>query len=116
MKPITKNSRGVTITLSAEPSDLPVAGNASAVDAETDANVERMIIKELEDGNIWAWCDVTVTVTYKDTLRASFTLSGCSYKSEKDFRHDNGYFGDLVDQCIAEINKSIAKLSDEGGK
>lgn len=113
MKPITQNSPGVTITLEARPCDLPLEGNASAIDPETDAEIIRMIREELDAGNVWAWCEVYVTVRYRDVLSHTAALGGCSYKSEKDFRHDNGYFGDLVAECIDAINAQLVKLSDD---
>ena len=43
------------------PEDLPITGNASAIDEVTDALVEAHIRDQLARGNEWAWCVVRVT-------------------------------------------------------
>lgn len=107
---LTRNSRGIEITVSAEPDDTPIEGNASAIDAETDAETEAEIKRQLDLGNIWAWAYVRVRVTYRGVLSADAGIGSCSYKSEKDFRNDNGYYLQLVDECIDELNKRLVVI------
>lgn len=108
---LTKDSEGIAITVEASASDLPIEGNAMASgDDAADKRVERWIKKQLDAGNIWAWCEVHVRVTYRGVLSADAYLGGCSYKSEADFRHDNGYFGDLVGECLDVINQNLVIL------
>lgn len=107
---LTKDSKGISITVTANPCDIPIEGNASAIDEFTDRAIVESIREKLADGNMWAWCEVTVKVTYRDTLSASAYLGGCSYDSERDFRHDNGYFGEMVQECINRLNKDLGIL------
>jgi hypothetical protein len=82
------------------PEDVPLRGNCSAIDPETDAETERMIIEQLEAGNEWAWCTVKVTARIEGIdLEGTDYLGCCSYKSESDFMAC-GYFADM---------KSVAK-------
>lgn len=106
-KPLTRDSQGIAIMVEATPCDEPIEGNASAIDDVTDKRIAAEIRAELEGGNMWAWCEVHVRVTYRGILSADAYLGGCSYKSERDFRHDNGYFGDLVQECLDSINRNL---------
>lgn len=122
-KPITRNSRGVAITVQAFPSDIPMEGNASAIDDVTDARIIAELQAKLDDGNMWAWCDVRVRVTYRGQIERDAYLGGCSYDSESDFRNDagKGYFSDLVDEAIGQINAALVVLcgpetSEKGAK
>ena len=90
-------------------SDVDYKGNCSAVDEETDKATENWIEHELENGNIWAWCHVSVTVRYKDLLEYTEYLGGCSYTDKEDFIKNSGYYDDMVNTCIAEIKQYINK-------
>jgi hypothetical protein len=94
----------------AEPSDIPIEGNASAIDEETDAKIAAQIKRQLAKGNAWAWCDVRVRVTYRNTIERDAILGGCSYKDERSFRRDNGTFRDMVGDCLDQINKALVVL------
>ena len=113
-KQLTRNSKDLAIEVSAEPEDLPIDGNASAIDEETDKEIARDIREQLDSGNAWAWCMAHVRVTYRGVLSSDSYLGGCSYASEKDFRNDNGYYGQMVDECIAELNKRLVLLCGPG--
>lgn len=67
-------------------------------------------IKEIErqynNGNEYAWFCAHVTVKYKG-LEADDYLGCCSYKSERDFKENSGYYDDMVRGCIDEINRTI---------
>lgn len=105
MKPLTKDSPGIVIELRRE--DMDESYEAQFDDAETVA----WIRAELASGNEWAWSVANVRVSYHDVLVASDWLGGCSYESEADFRA-GGYFTDMVDSCIADINAKRAKVCD----
>lgn len=94
------------IELTCEPELESIEGNCSAIDPEIDRETEEWIRSELESGNEWAWCTVTVTVRWEDH-EASDSLGCCSYKSEKDFQKNSGYYADMIAECIAEIRKQL---------
>ena len=61
LKPLTRDE--VTIRLIAEPEFLPVEGNASATDDDAlDREIAQRILHRLDQGDVWAWAMVTVTV------------------------------------------------------
>lgn len=115
-KTVTRESKGIRIELSCEPEDMRIEGNASAIDPVTDAETVASIKAQLAAGNEWAWCTAHVRVTYKGIISADDYLGGCSYGSEADFRDtesDGGYFDNMVDTCLAEINAKLAQLCAE---
>jgi len=84
-----------TFSLSVEESDIPVRGNAlSSGDDKEDERVENEIIARLDDGDAWAWADVTV-VCYWNGFTGTDSLGGCCYTDEADFRQPGGYFDDM---------------------
>ena len=102
-KPLTRVE--IAIRLKSEPEFIPVEGNASASgDDAFDREVEGSILRRLEQGDIWAWAMVTVTVSW-GSFSASDHLGCCSYADEKDFRQPDGYFDDMVDEALTELNK-----------
>lgn len=74
----------ITYTLTVEPEDIPVEGNASAIDPATDRKIAERIYRQLDAGNEWAWCVVTVTAKV-GRFSGLDSLGGCSYASEKAF-------------------------------
>lgn len=109
-KKITKKSPGVVIELFCEPEEISIEGNALASgDDEQDREAEQWIRDQLDRGNDWAWCTAHVRVTYKDILVADEYLGGCSYESANDFKK-GGYYDDMVDTCIDQINEQLTKL------
>ena len=103
--PLTREE--VDIRLRAEPELVQVEGNASASgDDAFDRDVEQGILCRLEQGDVWAWAAVTVTVSW-GPFSASDRLGCCSYADEEDFRQPGGYFDDMVDQAIEELNRIV---------
>lgn len=108
MKPLTKTD--VRIEVICHPEHIPVKGNAMASgDDALDARVERKIIRQLEDGNQWAWCTVEVCGHFHG-LTASEYLGCCNYKSEKDFVKNSGYYDDMVNSVVAELNTMASAI------
>lgn len=103
MRDLTENE--VEFTLTCEPEDISYKGNCSAIDDETDREQEQWIEDQLDRGNQWAWCQVTVTARWKG-FKGQSSLGGCSYKSEKDFRQ-GGYFEDMKAEAMTELNKAV---------
>lgn len=92
------------------PEDMPVKGNCSAIDEDTDRETENMIYEQLSNGNKWAWCMVKVTAKYKG-IEGTDNLGGCSYKSEADFKKD-GYYEDMKNQAFADLISQLQELND----
>lgn len=106
MKKITRDDIHLTIRCEEDPT--PPEGNASALDAETDAQVLEWIGKELESGNQWAWCIVTVRGEYKG-IYAEDSLCCCSYRSEDDFK-SGGYYDDMARNVVDDLNDTVSTL------
>lgn len=100
-----------TFHYSAEPEWVPVRGNAIATGSQADdKRYEDQIIQELEAGNVWAWCQVTVSL-YFDEIELQTTLGACSYESAQDFVRCGEYDTlkrDLAGELADSINKIIA--------
>jgi len=97
----------VAVRLNAQPEFIPVEGNASASgDDAFDHEVEEDLLRRLEQGDIWAWAAVTVTVSW-GPFSASDHLGCCSYADEEDFRQPNGYFDDMIDEALDELNRIV---------
>lgn len=101
----------VTFTIECLPEDIPVRGYASAIDEETDRKTEKRIYKQLENGNEWAWCTVKVTATYKGITGTDY-LGCCSYKSQKDFEKNSGYYSDMKNVAFNNLIEALQKLRD----
>jgi hypothetical protein len=92
------------------PEDAPIEGNVLASgDDAADRRAERSVRRQLEAGNQWAWCVARVAGQWKG-LRASDYLGGCSYKGEKDFIKNSGYYDDMRATVLAEIQKQAASI------
>ncbi len=100
----------VEFSLSCEPEEIQIEGNACSIDEETDKAIEKYIIDQLNDGNEWAWCTVQVSARYKD-MEGNAYLGCCSYRSEKDFMKD-GYYKDLKNEAFADLISQLQKLND----
>ena len=104
-QPISREE--VTITVAAEPDPVPVEGNASASgDDEFDREAEQSILCRIQQGDVWTWAAVTVTVSW-GPFSTSDHLGCCSYADEEDFRQPDGYFDDMVDEALEELNKIV---------
>jgi len=108
-KPISKTqlARLASITLSAEPEETPIEGNACATgDAALDDETNALIRFRLASGGEWAWCTAVVTATY-DGVEAVQTLGCCSYGDEGDFKRGSGYYGDMRRAALAELHTKL---------
>lgn len=100
----------VEITVTCEPEELEIRGNAIASgDAELDRTVEDEIIAKL-NGNPWVWCCVKVTARFNGFEGTAY-LGGCSYESEADFVNKSGYYEDLADEALQDLNREISKTA-----
>lgn len=104
----------VTFTLSVEPEYTPIKGNAIASgDSAFDANVEKELQEKVNRGDVWAWCTVSVTGTYKG-ITATEYLGCCSYENEAEFKKD-AYYSDMCSQVVELINERLADIFSENG-
>lgn len=95
------------------PEDIPIRGNASAIDEETDNEIAKEIERKLNGGNDWAWCCVRVVCYYDaglDGIEGDDYLGACSYESEKDFVENSGYFEDMKQRAYDDFVKAIDRL------
>lgn len=102
--------KDVEWTLVAEAEDTPIRGNALASgDEEEDKRTEDNIIIDLENGNEWAWCFAVLTGQYKG-LRATEVLGCCSYADEADFKQPGGYYDDMQQAILDELQAQAEEL------
>jgi hypothetical protein len=116
--------KDVEISLEILDEDIPVRGSFESGDpdyAEADKQLENEIIERLNQGDLWAWCCVRVTATWGE-FEGNDYLGGCSYRDEKEFRAEGGYFEDMCREALADLNakiertaKRIAPLCDSTG-
>lgn len=99
----------VEFSLEYFPEDIPVKGNASAIDEEADKETEDWIFDQLNRGNEWAWCRVKVTATWRG-VEGEDHLGGCSYKSEKDFK-EGGDFEDMKNEAYSRLVSNLEDLA-----
>lgn len=106
-----KLRKHATVTLTHEPDDLQIKGNAlaSGNDAE-DRRQEEWIRSQLRAGNEWAWCVAIVTVEFAGVIERD-TLGACSYESEADFK-SGGYFEDMIGEAIERLAVRLEEQND----
>jgi len=102
----------VTFSISVEMDDTPVRGNALASgDSYVDRQEEDLILKQLNNGNIWAWACVKVTATWKGYSEYDI-LGGCSYESEEEFKADC-YYEDMKDRALEELQNKLESAAKD---
>jgi len=102
-KPLSREEVAVCL----EPEFIPVRGNVCASgDDAFDREVERAILGRVHQGDVWAWAMVTVTVSW-GPFSASDHLGCCSCADEADFRKPCGYFNDMAEEALEELNKTV---------
>jgi hypothetical protein len=106
------------INIKAEQDDCPVRGNASAIDPQTDLEIENEILERLDAGNVWAWASVEVQVTLESGQTGRAYLGCCSYANERDFVENSMYFDDMVREALkdafdqVDLDRGIDRHSD----
>ena len=116
LKPLTKDDVVISIDCSADV--IPVRGNAMASgDPAVDKEVEDEVIRQLNSGNEWAWCSITVTATWESLsgkeYSASDHLGCCSYKSKQDFIEAGDYYPDMVNNALTQLNADLFEICDD---
>lgn len=88
------------------PEDMPIHGNANAIDGLTNEQIENDIRDQLAGGNTWAWCIIRVTARWADYEGYSY-LNGCSYRSEEQFKHPDGHYPKMKALALADLNDIV---------
>jgi hypothetical protein len=107
---------GITYTLSIEQDDQPIRGNVSAIDGETDRQAENWVYAQLNNGNLWAWCLVTVTASIERdgvTFEGKDYLGCCSYQNRGEFLQ-NGYYQDLREEARLQLQQKLLQTAMRG--
>jgi len=78
-----------------------------ALDVDAQTEIVNSIIQDSET-NEWAWCCVCVKGSFEG-IEAKSYLGGCSYESRKEFEQ-SGYYEDLKQEVLQEINAKVSKL------
>ena len=111
-KTLTQHEVQVQLTVLPE-EDVPVTGNACySGDENFDQMVEHEILARLEQDDIWAWAMVGVSVAWEGQHSTEY-LGCCCYESEEDFRNNSGYFEDMVEEALANLNKRLHSLYEK---
>lgn len=104
--------KDVKFFISCEEEYALVRGNAIASgNDEEDAEVEKTIIDDYNNGNSWAWCCVKVTAKWNG-FEASDYLGCCSYKNEDDFKI-GGYYEQMKAEALEQLNNELAEIADK---
>lgn len=94
-----------------EPEHVPVEGNCMASgDDAFDRKCERRILRQLANGNEWAWCCVRLVGRFKG-LCCWEALGCCSYRSEKEFRKDP-YFADMQSEVLRQLQEEASNIAE----
>lgn len=93
--------------------DIPVRGNAlQSGSAAIDEQCEGEINRRLDNGDVWAWASVEVR-GYWNGIEASDYLGCCSYEDEADFRKNSGYFEDMQQTILDEIQEKAEAIAQD---
>lgn len=105
----------VAFTVHCEQEELPIKGNVMASgDERRDQDAEHAVRAMLLEGNVWAWCFITVTASYGD-FEGTDILGCCSYDDEAAFKSD-AYWEDMkvnaLENLRARLEDAFAQLAD----
>jgi hypothetical protein len=65
----------------------------------------------LNKGDLWAWCTVKVTATFRGVEGEDY-LGCCNYKDEDDFKAPGGYWEDMKASAFAELKERLQDIVD----
>ena len=111
------NDKRLTWTLTAEPEEVSIEGNASAWGEPEDSEYAAKIRAQLDTGNEWAWCCVAVRVQFETETGEAFEgvdyLGCCSYRSERDFRR-GGYLPQMREAAFDDLRMNMGHAIARG--
>ncbi len=97
----------VTISIKAVPETVEIVGNAIASgNDQEDHKVEKQIMDDVISGNVWAWCVVLITVSWK-MFESYDALGCCSYVDEEEFKSVSGEYRGMVDEALFQLNEKV---------
>jgi hypothetical protein len=106
----------VTINLEVDYDDTPVRGNLVCSDEpELDKRDEDEVFRRLGRGDVWAWALVKVTAKWNG-FRAVTYLGGCTYDNEEQFMESGGYYEDMIDEALEDLNAQVQESYREACK
>jgi len=101
------------ITILVRQDDIPIRGNVLVSgDDEIDRLAEDDVVRQLSEGNVWAWCCITVRATW-GPLVGEDHLGACSYANLEDFQH-GGYYEDMVMEAIFNLRRAFSEVLSAG--
>jgi hypothetical protein len=103
-KPLTIDECEVTLETLHE--DMPIRDCFDSGDPVLDEKDAVRIEKDYNDGNNWAWCCAKVTVRWNGFTGEDY-LGGCNYDSEEQFKEAGGYYDDMKESALAELNNEL---------
>jgi len=99
----TPNIKQIAFSLEIIPEHIPLE------EVFDSSEIIKEIKGQINQGNLWAWCTVRITGTYK-VLSAYSYLGCCSYKDLNDFM-SSGYVADMQQEILQDIRNQIVSLS-----
>jgi hypothetical protein len=104
----TLTAEDVEFRLEPQDEDIPVRGNVLASgDDEEDKAAEDDVLERVKH-NIWAWCCVKVSAIWKG-IEGTDYLGCCSYKDEEDFKLHSGYYEDMKEAALVDLNEEVGR-------
>ena len=101
----------VNIRVVAEDEDISI----KQVAKECAPGFEDAVRSVMKKSRRWGWCCVHVIVSLKSNpeITGDAYLGACSYYSRKDFIENSGYYDQMVDDAIADIQKAYTRHVEE---
>jgi hypothetical protein len=107
------NRDEIQIRITVLPEEIPVKGNAiCSGDEDFDQQVEAEILERLAQDDLWAWATVSVTAEWEGMEEANY-LGCCCYANEEEFRQEGGYFDDMVQEAVSNLNLRLRDLYEK---
>ena len=107
------NRHEIQVLVTAFPEEIPVKGNAMCSgDEDFDQQIEAEILERLEQDDVWAWATVSVAAEWQG-LKEKEYLGCCCYESEEDFRNNSGYFEEMVQEALTNLNLRLRNLYEK---
>jgi hypothetical protein len=98
----------ITYLFSCIPDDYnEIAGSFASGNDAQDAKQVASIQRKIKNGNVWAWCQVTVFAKCHGFEGESSSLGGCSYKNEAAFKASDNH-KDLCQEALEDLQEKVA--------
>lgn len=112
----------VTFTITVAQDDEEVRGNLmDSGDPQVDLAAEVEVCDRIDRGDVWAWCEITVTASVclqvdgaELLAQCQTTLCHCSYEDEADFIRCDDYYPQMKAEALEELNTCIAEKIGHG--